>query len=128
MNLVFASDSIWNWEAEKNFARLKEENPDLIQAAQRGHSVVDPETGQVRRRSSAAPTGQKFSLVAGANTRQNVQDEKGAGNESSDNNGDRQEMEHLKKWGNQGVHERGLGEDKGGGHAKSVRFLRTNTR
>lgn len=25
INLLFASDSIWNWEAEKNFARLKEE-------------------------------------------------------------------------------------------------------
>ena len=45
MNLVFASDSIWNWEAEKNFALLKEQNPQLVQAAQRGQSVVDPETG-----------------------------------------------------------------------------------
>ena len=41
MNLVFASDSIWNWEAEKNFAILKEENPELVQAARRGSSVVD---------------------------------------------------------------------------------------
>ncbi|MCJ1407859.1 hypothetical protein MMC19_001930 [Ptychographa xylographoides] len=45
MNLLFASDSIWNWEAEKNFAILKEQNPELVQAAARGHSVVDPETG-----------------------------------------------------------------------------------
>ncbi len=45
MNLVFASDSIWNWEAEKNFRILKDQNPELVQAAQRGHSVVDPETG-----------------------------------------------------------------------------------
>ena len=45
MNLVFASDSIWNWEAEKNYKILMEENPDLIQAARRGSSVVDPETG-----------------------------------------------------------------------------------
>lgn len=45
MNLLFASDSIWNWEAEKNFAILKEQNPELVQAAQRGQSVVDPETG-----------------------------------------------------------------------------------
>ena len=45
MNLVFASDSIWNWEAERNFKLLKEQNPQLVQAAQRGHSVVDPETG-----------------------------------------------------------------------------------
>ncbi|MCJ1286584.1 hypothetical protein MMC26_005930 [Xylographa opegraphella] len=48
MNLLFASDSIWNWDAERNFAILKEQNPDLVQAAQRGHSVIDPETGMVR--------------------------------------------------------------------------------
>ncbi|KAK4696833.1 hypothetical protein P7C71_g1140, partial [Lecanoromycetidae sp. Uapishka_2] len=45
MNLLFAADSIWNWEAEKNFAILKEQNPELVQAAQRGQSVIDPETG-----------------------------------------------------------------------------------
>ena len=45
MNLVFASDSIWNWEAEKNYKILVEENPDLVQAARRGSAVVDPETG-----------------------------------------------------------------------------------
>jgi len=52
MNLLFASDSIWNWEAERNFKILKEQNPGLVQAAQRGMSVVDPETGVVGRRSS----------------------------------------------------------------------------
>jgi MFS family permease len=45
MDLLFAADSPWNWEAEKNFRILKEQNPDLVQAAARGHSVVDPETG-----------------------------------------------------------------------------------
>lgn len=45
MNLVFASDSIWNWEAEKNYKLLREQNPQLVQATQRGHSVADPETG-----------------------------------------------------------------------------------
>ncbi|KAI9674418.1 MAG: hypothetical protein M1817_001756 [Caeruleum heppii] len=45
MNLLFASDSIWNWEAERNFAILKAQNPELTQAAARGNSVVDPETG-----------------------------------------------------------------------------------
>ena len=57
MDLVFASDSIWNWEAEKNFKLLKEQNPQLVQAAQRGKSVVDPETG-LRR--GSVPAG--FSL------------------------------------------------------------------
>lgn len=45
MDLVFAADSPWVWDAEKNFARLKAENPDLILAASRGNSVVDPEAG-----------------------------------------------------------------------------------
>lgn len=49
MNLLFASDSIWNWEAERNFALLKEQNPELVQAAQRGHLVIDPETGLPRQ-------------------------------------------------------------------------------
>ncbi|MCJ1226790.1 hypothetical protein MMC12_003444 [Toensbergia leucococca] len=59
MNLLFAADSIWNWEAERNFAILKEENPELVQAAERGHSVVDPETGLPRRGS----VGRKGSLI-----------------------------------------------------------------
>ena len=54
MNLVFAADSIWNWEAEKNFAILKEENPDLIKAARRGSSVVNAETGMTRRGTTAS--------------------------------------------------------------------------
>ena len=59
MDLVFASDSIWTWEAEKNFKILKEQNPQLVQAARRGHSVVDPETGlkqDVPRNMSLDPT------------------------------------------------------------------------
>ncbi|KAM4057537.1 major facilitator superfamily protein [Hirsutella rhossiliensis] len=43
MNLVFASDSIWTWDAERNFAKLKNENPQLVQAAKSGHGVVGPE-------------------------------------------------------------------------------------
>lgn len=57
MNLLFASDSIWNWEAERNFALLKEQNPELVQAAQRGHSVIDPETGLPRQGSVARGMG-----------------------------------------------------------------------
>ena len=64
MNLVFASDSIWNWEAEKNYAILIEENPELVQAARRGTTVIDPETGlpTVTRRTSEG--GRKPSLAA----------------------------------------------------------------
>ncbi|KAL8731504.1 MAG: hypothetical protein Q9166_003350 [cf. Caloplaca sp. 2 TL-2023] len=53
MNLVFAADSIWNWDAERNFKILKEQNPELVQAAQRGHSALDPETGLPIRSSTA---------------------------------------------------------------------------
>lgn len=45
MNLVFASDSTWNWEAEKNCKLIREQNPQLVQATQRGHSSLDHETG-----------------------------------------------------------------------------------
>lgn len=45
MDLLFAADSPWVWDAERNFAKLKEENPDLVVAASRGNSVVDPEAG-----------------------------------------------------------------------------------
>ncbi|KAI9697657.1 MAG: hypothetical protein M1836_004607 [Candelina mexicana] len=57
MDLLFAADTPWNWDAERNFALLKEQNPELVQAAARGNSVVDPETGlpQQRRRSTRGP-------------------------------------------------------------------------
>lgn len=44
-NLVFASDSIWDWEAEREFKLLKEQ---LVQAAARGRSAVDEESGAKR--------------------------------------------------------------------------------
>lgn len=46
INLVFASESIWNWEAEKNFAILKEQNPQLVQASRMG-SKGDMELGRL---------------------------------------------------------------------------------
>ena len=60
MNLVFAADSIWNWEAERNFKILKEQNPELVQAAQRGNSVIDPETGE--RKASIVSASRNMSL------------------------------------------------------------------
>lgn len=55
MDLVFACDSVWVWDAEKNFAKLKAENPDLVQAAHGGKKVVDTEGGIIplRRESQA---------------------------------------------------------------------------
>ncbi|RMY75316.1 hypothetical protein D0862_13949, partial [Hortaea werneckii] len=49
MNLVFAADSVWTWDAEKHFAKLKEQNPDLVQAARRGSSVGEAQVGVMRR-------------------------------------------------------------------------------
>lgn len=56
MNLVFASDSIWNWDAERNFKILKEQNPLLVQAARAG-SRVEPEIGMGKKGSVARGMG-----------------------------------------------------------------------
>lgn len=47
MDLLFAASTPWAWDAAKTFARLKEENPSMIQTTGRMNSVVDPETGNV---------------------------------------------------------------------------------
>lgn len=40
MDLLFAADSPWFWEADKSFARLRAENPDIAA----GHeATLDPE-------------------------------------------------------------------------------------
>lgn len=57
MDLLFASSSWWNWDAEAVFNTLKEQNPELVQAAQRGNSVVDWRTGLRHRE------GHELSLV-----------------------------------------------------------------
>lgn len=85
MNLLFAADTPWNWDAEKNYRILMEENPDLVRSAQRGQSVSgDLEgAGEARKRSTGGE--RKFSLAAG-NSRRTTQvnevssgeDEKGA--------------------------------------------------
>jgi hypothetical protein len=53
MDLLFAADTPWNWDAERNFTKLSEENPHLVQAAKRGESVVDPESGAPRSRKAS---------------------------------------------------------------------------
>lgn len=50
MHLVFAADTPWVWDAERNFKKLSEENPQLVQAARRRQSIVEPETGLLRSR------------------------------------------------------------------------------
>ena len=71
MNLVFASKSIWNWDAEATYKTLKEQNPELVQAAERGNSVLDPETGLPR-----LPRKARASLVPTVSHHDEISDEK----------------------------------------------------
>ena len=75
MDLLFASNSWWNWDAEKNFARLKEENPELVMTAQRGMSVVDPETGEKRRVSRSGSAAARSGSFANAGAPKQVRDD-----------------------------------------------------
>lgn len=52
MDLLFAADTPWNWDAEAKFKQLKEENPDIVHAATLGHAVIDHETGQFKEGST----------------------------------------------------------------------------
>lgn len=45
MDLLFAAPTPWVWDAEKTFAKLKEERPELIETARQGRPVLDPEAG-----------------------------------------------------------------------------------
>ena len=36
MDLLFSAPTPWNWDAERNFRRIREENPELVQAARAG--------------------------------------------------------------------------------------------
>jgi sugar porter (SP) family MFS transporter len=62
IDLLFASDSIWNWEAEKNFARLKEES---------GHVGVNDSPKDIEEGS-----GRKPSLVQAMHQAEFVQADK----------------------------------------------------
>ncbi|KAK5681968.1 hypothetical protein LTS10_006503 [Elasticomyces elasticus] len=41
MDMLFAADTPWAWDAERNFARLKEQNADMIHGGE--HHVLDVE-------------------------------------------------------------------------------------
>ncbi len=47
MDLLFAAKTPWVWDAEKNFARLRAEHPELVNRAHRGSIVKDVETGSL---------------------------------------------------------------------------------
>ena len=40
MDLLFAANTPWVWDAEKNFERLKVERPDIVHSAQHGENVA----------------------------------------------------------------------------------------
>lgn len=54
MNLLFAADSPWVWDAEKNYKVLVEENPELVQAAQRGSIKPGDLEAHLRKGSTAS--------------------------------------------------------------------------
>lgn len=45
MDLLFAAETPWVWDAERTFARLKAENPGYIETAGRKNSLLDSEAG-----------------------------------------------------------------------------------
>jgi hypothetical protein len=54
MDLLFAAKTPWVWDAEKNFARLKAEHPEIAHAARSGKMMQDVETGAMGSDNSAA--------------------------------------------------------------------------
>ncbi|KAL5343395.1 general substrate transporter [Aspergillus crustosus] len=46
MDLLFAADTPWVWDAEKTFARLKAENPGFVETAARKNSILDEENAK----------------------------------------------------------------------------------
>ncbi|BCS29222.1 putative MFS monosaccharide transporter [Aspergillus puulaauensis] len=46
MDLLFAADTPWVWDAEKTFARLKAENPGYVETAARKNSILDEEAAK----------------------------------------------------------------------------------
>jgi hypothetical protein len=52
MDLLFAAKTPWVWDAEKRFATLKEEHPEIAQAAHSGKIIHDPETGMIAGKGS----------------------------------------------------------------------------
>jgi hypothetical protein len=63
MNLLFAADSPWVWDAERNYRVLVEENPDLVKAAKRGSMAAGDLEDQLRKTTSGGE--RKFSLATG---------------------------------------------------------------
>jgi len=63
IDLLFEADSPWVWAAEKHFAKLKEENPNIALAASRGNSVVDAEQGLKKAGQTDAQSEERQEVV-----------------------------------------------------------------
>ncbi|KAJ4317334.1 hypothetical protein N0V84_007391 [Fusarium piperis] len=46
MDLLFAADTPWVWDAERKFAELKAEKPELVTASGHGRGIMDPEAAE----------------------------------------------------------------------------------
>lgn len=57
MNLLFAAPTPWVWDAEKTFARLKAERPDLIEAGGKSQRAVGVEGGRLGTASEKVEDG-----------------------------------------------------------------------
>lgn len=56
MDLLFASDSWFVWDAERTFSRLKAENPGYMQTVNEKNDLLDVETGNGDKEESKATT------------------------------------------------------------------------
>lgn len=65
MDLLFAAKTPWVWDAEKNFARLKAEHPEIAHAAREGKLMHDVETGKVGAAGDASSGEERREFVAG---------------------------------------------------------------
>ncbi|KAL8792196.1 MAG: hypothetical protein Q9195_005218 [Heterodermia aff. obscurata] len=65
MDLLFATPSWWNWEAERTYEMLKAQNPELVQAAKGGSIVHNDDDGEMGMRMRTG--GGALSLVPHGN-------------------------------------------------------------
>ncbi|KAJ6146202.1 hypothetical protein N7497_008184 [Penicillium chrysogenum] len=66
MDLLFAAKTPWTWDAEKTFARLKAENPGMVQSLGPKGSLVDPETGKPLSAAAAVAASKAGDNAVGA--------------------------------------------------------------
>ena len=55
MDLLFAANSWWNWKAESTFAKLKAQNPKLVQTTRLEETLGNPEAA-LELRTTRAPS------------------------------------------------------------------------